>query len=97
MVLLCPLPLVVAGTLISTTWCWHVVWCVFVSGVTKSGSPGWENDGVWCALELTGNMCFVFFSLFDFYCFLHLFCFSVFRVSVFLLRVCHLFFMLVSC
>ena len=54
-------PLVVAGTLISTTWCWHVVLCVFVSGGTKSGSCGWEHDAVWGALALTENTCFVFF------------------------------------
>ena len=78
MILLCLLPLVVAGTLISTTWCWHVLCCVFVSGGTESGSCEWEHDAVCGALALTKKMCFVFLPLFDFFLFLHVFCFSVF-------------------
>ena len=35
MTLLCLLPLVAPGMLISIAWCWHVLWCVFVSGSAK--------------------------------------------------------------
>ena len=77
------LPLVVAGTLISTTWCWHVVLCVFVSGGTKSGSCGWEHVAVWGAVALTEKMCFVFFFLlFDFFLFLAFDLFFLFFVFV---------------